>query len=170
MTRKRADKAIPANELLAIAYRLAVRHGNRGADRDDAAQDFCVGALERRAAGAKPPNPKGHEYAAGHRHQRSGERRRRRVKAATVRLNGHDTATERDLVVGLEAAETRAAVERALSLLRPKERAVLALRFGLHDGTERTLKQVASIVHRSPERIRQIEQGAFRRLRRYLCP
>jgi len=170
MTTRRPDKTIPPDELLAIGYRLAERHGNCGADRDDAAQDFCLGALTRRAAGAGPSNPKGHEYAAGHRHQRDGERVRRRNARYSIQLNGHDVADECDVAENLKTVETRETVERALGLLRPNQRAVIRLRFGLCDGVPRSLAQVASLAHRSPERVRQIEQAALRRLRKFLDP
>ncbi len=50
--------------------------------------------------------------------------------------------------------------------LSPREAEVLRLRFGLVDQTPRTLNEVASELHVSRERVRQIEAEAFRKLRR----
>lgn len=52
-----------------------------------------------------------------------------------------------------------------LSLLTPRERKVLELRFGLEDGRNRTLKEVGREFKVSGERIRQIEAEALRELR-----
>lgn len=57
------------------------------------------------------------------------------------------------------------AVEGMLDNVRPRERRVLKLRFGLGDGIPKTLAQVGKIMELSRERIRQIEGRALRRLR-----
>jgi RNA polymerase primary sigma factor len=50
--------------------------------------------------------------------------------------------------------------------LRPREREVLSLRFGLNGGDSQTLDQVAQKYGVTRERMRQIEVRALRRLRR----
>ena len=49
--------------------------------------------------------------------------------------------------------------------LSPRERDVLRLRFGLDDGRQRTLEEVATLFGVRMERIRQIEAKALRKLR-----
>jgi RNA polymerase primary sigma factor len=56
-------------------------------------------------------------------------------------------------------------LEDLLSELTPREARVLRLRYGLQDGTTRTLKQVAEKFGLSRERIRQIEGEAFAKIR-----
>ena len=58
--------------------------------------------------------------------------------------------------------------ERILYLLGkipPKEKVVLTLRFGLEDGTSRTLEAIAKRFKVSRERIRQIESSAKKKVR-----
>jgi DNA-directed RNA polymerase sigma subunit (sigma70/sigma32) len=52
-----------------------------------------------------------------------------------------------------------------LDTINPRERQVLELRFGLRDGKRRTLKVVGEGFGVTPERIRQIEAKALRKLR-----
>lgn len=59
-------------------------------------------------------------------------------------------------------------IESVLGSLTSKERTVIALRFGLEDDTERTLEQVGEVFGLTRERIRQIEVGAIKKLRRAL--
>lgn len=56
-------------------------------------------------------------------------------------------------------------VRKVLSVLTPREREVLVLRFGLNDGKPRTLEQVGKLVGITRERTRQIELKALRFLR-----
>jgi RNA polymerase primary sigma factor len=49
--------------------------------------------------------------------------------------------------------------------LRPREREVLRMRFGLDGSQEQTLKEVAEVLGVTRERVRQIEARALRRLR-----
>jgi RNA polymerase primary sigma factor len=63
----------------------------------------------------------------------------------------------------------RAFIERvraALADLDPKEREVVALRYGLADGETWTLQQIGDRLHLTRERIRQIESRAREKLRR----
>ncbi len=65
-----------------------------------------------------------------------------------------------------EQSERRAQIDNALSALRPREREVIRLRFGIHDGVSRTLDEVGAEMGISRERVRQIEQRAFTKLRK----
>jgi RNA polymerase primary sigma factor len=58
--------------------------------------------------------------------------------------------------------------ERIVEVLRslaPREREVIELRFGLRDGTAKTLDEVAQVYGITRERIRQIEARAISKLR-----
>src|SRR4030095_15140128 len=54
---------------------------------------------------------------------------------------------------------------QALNTLTPREERVIIMRFGLEDGTERTLEEVGQNFGVTRERIRQIEAKALRKLR-----
>ncbi len=56
-------------------------------------------------------------------------------------------------------------VEDILKTLSDREKKVLVLRFGLHDGRPRTLEEVGKEFNVTRERIRQIEAKALRKLR-----
>ena len=62
--------------------------------------------------------------------------------------------------------ENSSLVSEAMGQLTAQEKQVVCYRFGLRDGTSRTLKEVGQIMHISRERVRQIENQAKRRLRR----
>lgn len=67
-----------------------------------------------------------------------------------------------------EIIDTRiasATIRKALSLLSPKEKKVILLRYGLLDDRIRTLEEVGCIMHVTRERIRQIEAKALRKLK-----
>ena len=159
-------KPIPDEELLAIGYRLARRHGGQEADADDAAQDFCLGVLEARAKVKATENPGGYEYVAGDSEQRRGERKRWRNRDRECPLNGHDRAeADADPFAHLCKTETAVAVREAFANLTAMERTVIVLRFGLDGGRTRSQREVAGLIHRSPQRVIQIEQQAMDRLR-----
>ncbi|RCV45522.1 hypothetical protein SETIT_9G461200v2 [Setaria italica] len=56
-------------------------------------------------------------------------------------------------------------VDKALDSLSPREKQVLRYRFGIEGGRPRTLHDIGQLMGVSRERIRQIELGAFRKLR-----
>jgi RNA polymerase primary sigma factor len=56
-------------------------------------------------------------------------------------------------------------IEDALATLLPRERQILQLRFGLHDGRPHTLEEVGKNMRVTRERIRQLEVRALRKLR-----
>jgi RNA polymerase primary sigma factor len=55
-----------------------------------------------------------------------------------------------------------------LSIMNKKQRKVLDLRFGLTDGRSHTLAEIAKKMMISRERVRQIEEAALKKLRRFL--
>lgn len=65
-------------------------------------------------------------------------------------------------MIRLNLTEHTAEVLRTLS---PREEKIVRLRFGLEDGTERTLEEVGQTFQVTRERIRQIEAKALRKLR-----
>lgn len=56
-------------------------------------------------------------------------------------------------------------LDKVLATLSAREQEVLKLRFGLDDGQSRTLKEIGQKLDVTPERIRQIEARALRKLR-----
>jgi len=56
-------------------------------------------------------------------------------------------------------------IDAALEKLSEKERRIVEMRFGLSDGETRSLREVGKVFKLSPERIRQIEEGALTKLR-----
>jgi RNA polymerase sigma factor (sigma-70 family) len=74
-----------------------------------------------------------------------------------------DEAERGDDVV--ERGERAAYAVRMLASLRPREREVLAGRFGIGGGGERTLAECGEAIGRTRERARQIEAKALRKLR-----
>ncbi len=68
----------------------------------------------------------------------------------------------------LATKHTRAMVRGLLDKLKPVEADILRQRFGLADDRERTLQEIADQYQLSRERIRQIQERAFHKLRRVL--
>jgi RNA polymerase sigma factor (sigma-70 family) len=83
-------------------------------------------------------------------------------KVAPALLQGEQEEPDK----ALEKKEILEAIERGLKTLTPREQKVLRLRFGLDDGREWTLKEVAvEIGLMSREHVRKIEMKALRKLR-----
>ena len=61
--------------------------------------------------------------------------------------------------------EIKTAIQAACLTLKPREERILKLRFGLEDGHEYTLQEVATIFQVSKQRIRNIEVKALNKLR-----
>ena len=64
----------------------------------------------------------------------------------------------------VESTVFHEAIDKALSVLSPREEKVIRLRFGL-GGETHTLEEVGRMMNVTRERIRQIEAKALRRLR-----
>ena len=56
-------------------------------------------------------------------------------------------------------------VEDLLSSLSERERKIITYRFGINGETPHTLEQLGQIMGYSKERIRQLEDGALRKIR-----
>jgi RNA polymerase primary sigma factor len=56
-------------------------------------------------------------------------------------------------------------LRRALNVLSPRESKIMAMRFGLHDGTPRTLDEIGKHMGLTRERIRQLEKESLSKLR-----
>jgi len=56
-------------------------------------------------------------------------------------------------------------MREAMSHLTTREREILSLRYGLEDGTTRTLEEVGRMLELTRERIRQLEGEALKKLR-----
>jgi RNA polymerase primary sigma factor len=56
-------------------------------------------------------------------------------------------------------------IREAIGSLTERERQILAMRFGLSEGQARSRRETAEVMNVSPERIRQLELAALRRLR-----
>jgi len=75
--------------------------------------------------------------------------------------------SEEDLAEHLVDSMFKADLDKTLRKhLNPKERTALRLRFGLDDGAERTLKQIANVLGISSERTRQVIFNALVKLRK----
>ena len=77
-------------------------------------------------------------------------------------IEDQDQVSPADAVINLNL---RAQTAQVLKSLTPREEKVLKMRFGLDDGSERTLEEVGQSFAVTRERIRQIEAKALRKLR-----
>lgn len=64
-----------------------------------------------------------------------------------------------------ERAHVRGSLSAVLATLEERERDVIAMRYGLTDGTPHTLDEVANFFNLTRERIRQIEQKSLKKLK-----
>ena len=76
-----------------------------------------------------------------------------------------DPMSSEEPVLADAQEQLREDIRRIMDLLSPRERDVLRLRFGLDDGRQRTLEEVAELFNTTREKIRQIEAKALRKLR-----
>jgi RNA polymerase primary sigma factor len=67
----------------------------------------------------------------------------------------------------IERIFTKERIQRLLGVATEREKEVLDLRFGITDGTNHTLAEVAKVLKVSRERIRQIEKDALLKLRKF---
>lgn len=77
----------------------------------------------------------------------------------------HYFYTDDEMIEKVESSVRTEAVHKMLSILRARDREILSDRYGLRDGTEKTLEQVGQKHNLTRERIRQIEIKALRKLR-----
>jgi RNA polymerase primary sigma factor/RNA polymerase nonessential primary-like sigma factor len=79
-----------------------------------------------------------------------------------------DLIPDSEVLRAPEVAEYQALAEElreAVDTLEPREALILSLRYGLHDGRQRTLQEVARHVGLTRERVRQLEKESLARLR-----
>lgn len=75
--------------------------------------------------------------------------------------------TEADLVShDLEAEEERKALYKAIGHLKPREKRIIDLRYGMQDGNERTQKEVADMMGISQSYISRLEKKIIDKLQR----
>jgi RNA polymerase primary sigma factor len=77
-------------------------------------------------------------------------------------IEDHGVVSPADAVININLKEM---TEEVLNTLTPREERIIKMRFGLEDGTERTLEEVGQAFGVTRERIRQIEAKALRKLR-----
>lgn len=85
-----------------------------------------------------------------------------------VKIFGYHGGIYRDPEVIFGEKCDKKALREIMERLKPREREVLILRYGLEDGRFRTLEEVGNRFGVTRERIRQIEKKAFTKLRRWL--
>ena len=66
---------------------------------------------------------------------------------------------------GLVRSNDNGMMKEALATLTERERQILVLRFGLEDGTPKTLEEIAATFEVTRERIRQIQEEALKKMR-----
>nr|AKC88770.1 sigma factor [Francoa sonchifolia] len=71
-----------------------------------------------------------------------------------------------DISVGKQMM--RQHVRNLLSILSPKERRIIRLRFGIEDGKQKSLSEIGAVFGLSKERVRQLESRALYRLKQCL--
>lgn len=78
-----------------------------------------------------------------------------------------DTAVENpDVSVAKQLM--RRHVRNLLSVLNPKERKIIRLRFGIEDGEQKSLSEIGNLFGLSKERVRQLESRALYKLKQCL--
>lgn len=141
---------------------------------DMSQQNRAVSELERRLE--RPPSAE--EVAEYLRRQRDEIALIERLPEEPVPLGtpvgGEDSTTTLSDVVEDVDNEThrhldqwmrREEIQRLLETLTPRERQIIALRFGLENGEEQTLRAIAARFGVTKERVRQIEAQAMKKLR-----
>jgi RNA polymerase primary sigma factor len=80
-------------------------------------------------------------------------------------LEGQVTELARRLEDALRAGERKESLQFLMENLRPRERKVLDLRFGLTGHGTHSLRQIGHLLRISKERVRQIQNRALEKLR-----
>ena len=73
--------------------------------------------------------------------------------------------TEEDLYERITKTRLKEQLSKVLETLTEREERVIALRYGLFDGQEKTLDEVGGVFNVTRERIRQIEAKAIKKLK-----
>ena len=76
-----------------------------------------------------------------------------------------DTNRDHDPVQALAFADVNAELEAILDRLRPREKAVIAARFGFYDDRVQTLEEIGATLGVTRERVRQIEAVALKKIK-----
>ncbi|HEY9683662.1 MAG TPA: sigma-70 family RNA polymerase sigma factor [Oculatellaceae cyanobacterium] len=76
-----------------------------------------------------------------------------------------DGSSKRSSDAELSRAFLKQCVIQMLGELPARERDVMRLRFGLEDGQERTIEEIAALYGMTPERVRQLESRALRKIK-----
>lgn len=86
------------------------------------------------------------------------------VMYVAVSGNAEVPAVLQERIERLNPKEVDRFIEGVLSTLAFREKHVIALRYGFHGKGTYTLKEVAQIFHTTPERVREIEAKAMKKL------
>lgn len=70
--------------------------------------------------------------------------------------------------VGATKQLMRRHVRNLLSVLGPRERQIIRLRYGIHDGECKSLSEISVVFGVSKERVRQVESRALVKLKHHL--
>ncbi|MCX7661563.1 MAG: RNA polymerase sigma factor RpoD/SigA, partial [Candidatus Omnitrophica bacterium] len=68
----------------------------------------------------------------------------------------------------LSKAINKESIKNLLEITTPRERKILDMRFGLMDGKQYTLAEIAKILGISRERVRQVEESALKKLKKFV--
>ncbi|KAL4306357.1 hypothetical protein AHAS_Ahas16G0170200 [Arachis hypogaea] len=70
--------------------------------------------------------------------------------------------------LSVEKELMRRHVRNLLSILSPKEKRIVSLRFGIEDGREKSLQEIGNVLGLTKERVRQLESRALKKLKQCL--
>ncbi|MHB8971998.1 MAG: sigma-70 family RNA polymerase sigma factor [Pirellulaceae bacterium] len=161
ITRAIADKCrmirVPANCLLEMrdldlaTTKLAQEHGRRPS-LDDVVEQVKLSLHDAHRMGALTQPPRSLEQSPEH--------------ADRCLSDSLPDPRAEDLLERVTRQALRAKLAQAMRTLTVRERHVLQLRYGWDDGQSRSLAELVEFFAISRERIRQIEQGAFAKIRK----
>jgi RNA polymerase sigma factor (sigma-70 family) len=170
MKQKRKE-AFNEKELIEAAYATAARMHCMGTDLDDAAQEFCLYALEaqRRSDDNRAVRSFQWSYGIGGVKKHITRMVRWHKREATILdVNNEDgkqcheaVASHTDVAEQLEIEKNQRMLGEALASLQPRKRDVIKMRFF----EKATLDQVGERFSISKERVRQIEESALKEMR-----
>ena len=91
-----------------------------------------------------------------------------KIDTVLMNLSAEIAISCEDAFISAQNNMLRESVDEVLDTLKPREKKVVRLRYGL-DGNAQTLEEIGSVFNLTRERIRQIEVKAFRKLRQPSC-